>query len=86
MVPYSTSEPAGQNSPFTSECKTTHCLPSPAFGIAGKMPTGNAVETVLILTTTPNSLLAEVHDRMPVILEPENDDLWLDPGSQISTR
>ncbi len=41
---------------------------------------GNAVETVSILTTTPNSLLAEVHDRMPVILEPEDYDLWLDPG------
>ena len=35
---------------------------------------------VSILTTTPNSLLAEVHDRMPVILEPEDYDLWLDPG------
>jgi|SRR5271157_1314969 len=38
------------------------------------------VETCSILTTTPNSLLAEVHDRMPVILEPENYELWLDPG------
>ena len=41
---------------------------------------GNAVETVSILTTTPNSLLAEVHDRMPVILKPEDYELWLDPG------
>jgi putative SOS response-associated peptidase YedK len=32
------------------------------------------------LTTTPNSLLADVHDRMPVILRQENYDLWLDPG------
>ena len=28
---------------------------------------GNPVETCSILTTTPNSLLAVVHDRMPVI-------------------
>ena len=41
---------------------------------------GSVVETCSILTTTPNSLLAEVHDRMPVILEPENYELWLDPG------
>ena len=41
---------------------------------------GNAVETVSILTTTPNPLLAEVHDRMPVILKPEDYELWLDPG------
>ena len=25
-------------------------------------------------------LLADVHDRMPVILDPEHYDLWLDPG------
>ena len=44
------------------------------------MPTVTLVETVSILTTTPNSLLAEVHDRMPVILKPEDYELWLDPG------
>jgi len=31
-----------------------------------------------ILTTKPNTLVARIHDRMPVILEPENEDLWLD--------
>ena len=55
------------------------------FALAGiwdrwKNAIGNVVETCSILTTAPNSLLAEVHDRMPVILEPENYDLWLDPG------
>jgi putative SOS response-associated peptidase YedK len=34
-----------------------------------------------ILTTTPNAVTAAVHDRMPVILHPDNYDLWLDPGS-----
>ena len=33
-----------------------------------------------ILTTTPNALTSSVHDRMPVILDPECYDLWLDPG------
>jgi putative SOS response-associated peptidase YedK len=33
-----------------------------------------------ILTTTPNQLLADVHNRMPAILSSENYDLWLDPG------
>ena len=41
---------------------------------------GQAVESCSILTTTPNALLADVHDRMPVILSPEHYDLWLDPG------
>jgi len=38
------------------------------------------VETCSILTTTPNKLMATVHDRMPVILQKEHYDLWLDPG------
>ncbi len=41
---------------------------------------GQAVESCSILTTTPNALLADVHDRMPVIPSPEHYDLWLDPG------
>jgi len=41
---------------------------------------GTTLETCTILTTTPNQLLADVHDRMPVILPPASYDLWLDPG------
>jgi len=41
---------------------------------------GTVIESCSILTTTPNSLLADIHDRMPVILCQENYDLWLDPG------
>jgi putative SOS response-associated peptidase YedK len=32
------------------------------------------------MTTTPNTVTATVHDRMPVILHPDDYDLWLDPG------
>jgi len=41
---------------------------------------GEVLETCTILTTKPNSLVADVHDRMPVILRREDYDLWLDPG------
>src|SRR5712691_3874426 len=55
------------------------------FAFAGiwdrwKNPSGDIVETCSILTTTPNALISTVHDRMPVILDPEDYDLWLDPG------
>jgi hypothetical protein len=43
-------------------------------------PGGNAIESCTILTTKPNQLLSGIHDRMPVILEPANYDLWLDPA------
>lgn len=38
------------------------------------------VETCSILTTTPNAVAFAVHDRMPVILDPDDYELWLDPG------
>ena len=43
-------------------------------------PGGHTVETCSILTTTPNTLTSAVHDRMPVIIDPDAYDLWLDPG------
>jgi putative SOS response-associated peptidase YedK len=41
---------------------------------------GWALETCSILTTTPNTVAAEVHDRMPVIIDRDDYDVWLDPG------
>ena len=38
------------------------------------------LETCTILTTRPNSVVAEVHDRMPAILDPDDYERWLDPG------
>ncbi len=37
------------------------------------------VETCAILTTTANPLVAPIHDRMPVILRPDDYPQWLDP-------
>ena len=46
---------------------------------------GQWVKTCSILTTTPNAVTSPVHDRMPVILDPDSFDLWLDPGMQDGT-
>jgi putative SOS response-associated peptidase YedK len=55
------------------------------FAFAGvwdrwKDPNCNWLKTCSILTTTPNAVTSAIHDRMPVILDPDNYDLWLDPG------
>jgi putative SOS response-associated peptidase YedK len=55
------------------------------FAFAGlwerwKDPNGNWIKTCSILTTTPNVVTSGVHDRMPVILDPDSYDLWLDPA------
>jgi putative SOS response-associated peptidase YedK len=43
-------------------------------------PAGVVIESCSILTTTPNLLLAGIHNRKPVIPRHENYDLWLDVG------
>ena len=45
-------------------------------------PEGDALTTFTILTTTPNELMAPIHDRMPVIVAPKNYERWLDTGSK----
>ena len=37
----------------------------------------NEIKTFAIITTAPNEFLAQVHNRMPVILQPEQENLWL---------
>jgi putative SOS response-associated peptidase YedK len=43
---------------------------------------GSWLKTCTILTTTPNAVTSAIHDRMPVILDRDGYDLWLDPGMQ----
>jgi len=40
---------------------------------------GEVISTCAIITTLPNELVAELHNRMPAILPPEFQDAWLDP-------
>ena len=52
------------------------------FGMAGlweswKSPKG-MVYSCSVITTTPNELMASIHDRMPVILKPDDEKIWLD--------
>lgn len=56
--------------------------------VAAPPPTGAAAPTALsrcaIVTTEPNRLVAEVHDRMPVIIPREAYAAWLDPAVRLA--
>lgn len=41
--------------------------------------TGDALDSICILTVAANHEVAAIHDRMPLILHPEDWDLWLHP-------
>ncbi|GIM47059.1 hypothetical protein DNHGIG_26080 [Collibacillus ludicampi] len=45
-------------------------------------PNGTKINTCTIITTRPNELVGEIHDRMPVILRPEDEAIWLDREKQ----
>jgi putative SOS response-associated peptidase YedK len=68
---------ARQKQPFAITLPDRH-----VFGFAGlwerwKPEAGDAVETFTIVTTDANEAVAQVHDRMPVILPKEAEDTWL---------
>src|SRR5580698_823796 len=68
----------------TGKAKQPYCFEvngGELFALAGiwerwKDPSGQWVRSCSILTTTPNAVTSSVHDRMPVILDPDSYDLW----------
>jgi putative SOS response-associated peptidase YedK len=40
---------------------------------------GEEIRSCTIITTDANDLVGKVHNRMPVILQPEDYEMWLDP-------
>jgi len=59
-------------------------LGTPLFGLAGltslwQGPAG-PVRSVALITTAANALSARIHDRMPLIIAPEDYATWLAPG------
>lgn len=56
------------------------------FGMAGlweswKSPEGISIYSCSVITTVPNELMTSIHDRMPVILKPEDEKDWLNPST-----
>ena len=54
------------------------------FAFAGlweswKRPDDSWMLSCTIITTSANELVSEIHDRMPVILDPDVESVWLDP-------
>lgn len=57
------------------------------FAMAGiwdqwNSPTGEPIHSFSILTTGPNSLMASIHNRMPVILHKKDEPRWLAPSGE----
>lgn len=58
------------------------------FSLAGlweewRATDGEIIQTCTIITTEPNELAGTVHNRMPAILKPHDEALWLDPAARV---
>src|SRR5688572_29159487 len=49
------------------------------IAFAGIWEAWHDLETFAIVTTEANAAMAAIHDRMPLILSPEQFEEWLDP-------
>jgi putative SOS response-associated peptidase YedK len=63
----------GKKQPFYFQLETGE-----PFAFAGLWERWKTFETCTIITTEANSLMSEVHDRMPVMLDEVGRDRWLD--------
>ena len=60
------------------------------FSLAGlyetwRGPGDQEIRSYAIITTEANELVLPIHERMPVILEREDEDAWLDPDTPFDT-
>jgi putative SOS response-associated peptidase YedK len=70
----------GQKQPFCFEVGDGELFAFAGLWERWKNPDGEWVKSFSILTTAPNAVTSTVHDRMPVILDRADYDLWLDPA------
>lgn len=76
---------AGKKQPFFARPRS-----EPLLAIAGlwerwRTPSGEPLETCVIVTTEASATLAPIHDRMPVLLARAARDVWLDARSDVAT-
>jgi putative SOS response-associated peptidase YedK len=75
---YEWREVSGKKHPLYVKLKSNDLMMFAGLWDHWKSPEGEVIESCTILTTTTNDLIKPLHDRMPVILEPKDIDLWLD--------
>ncbi len=68
--------------PYVMQLKNQSLFALAGLWEAWQRPDGSILESCAILTTKANKIVSPLHDRMPVILNGENIDVWLTPVTQ----
>ena len=65
--------------PYLIRLKNKEMMGFAGIVVSYKDKNGTDQEGYVIITTTPNSLMEKIHNRMPVILKKSDEDDWLNP-------
>lgn len=83
---YEWKEEAGKKYPFYVRMRDGDIMGFAGIWDRWMDPEGKTLESCSILTTSSNRLLRPLHDRMPVIINPEEYGLWLDGEITVPDR
>ncbi len=75
---YEWTGPKGKRRPYRLRPRMGRLIAFAGLYECWQDPKGGTLDTVTILTCAANGAVAPLHDRMPVVLEPEQYDDWLD--------
>ena len=67
-----------EKTPFLIRTRSREPMPLAGLWETYHDPSGGEIDTAAIVTTDANGTLSGVHDRMPVILSPDDIEAWLD--------
>ena len=83
---YEWSGPEGRKVPFYVQRKDKGLLALAGLWEHWMGPDGSELETATLMTISPNAELSVIHDRMPVIIAPEDCETWLTGEPEESAR
>ncbi|MDO8944392.1 MAG: SOS response-associated peptidase [Desulfobacterales bacterium] len=68
----------GIKQPYYISLKSGEAMALGGLWESWQAPDGNILRTTCIITTGPNEIMRPIHERMPVIVAPEDWQAWLD--------
>jgi putative SOS response-associated peptidase YedK len=63
--------------PMRIKLKSSHLFAMAGLWERWKSPEGKVIYTCTVITTSGNEVMKDIHERMPVILKPEDEKIWL---------